>query len=128
MEDTAKNNVLEIARLIEEHRGADVTALYIGEMASWTDYFIITTVRSSAHLKGLLRSIYEYLDRKDIEPLNKRRFLDSEEGWILIDCGDLVIHLMDREHRSFYELEKLWFRNRLIYSSNSSKSSSSSIS
>ena len=128
MEDTVKSNVLEIARLIEEHRGEEVVALYVGEMASWTDYFIIATVRSSTHRKGLLRSISEYLDGKHIEPLNRRKHLDDEAGWILIDCGSLVIHLMDSRHRAFYELEKLWFRSEWIYSSNSSKSSSSSIS
>jgi ribosomal silencing factor RsfS len=49
-----------------------------------------------------------------------------EEGWILLDCGRFVIHLMDQEHRAFYELEKLWFRSQALYSSNSSTPSSSS--
>jgi ribosome-associated protein len=129
MDDTARTSALEIARLIEEHRGEEVVVLYVGEMAGWTDYFLIATVRSSAHRKGLLRAINEYLDARHIEALNRRRHLDSEEGWILIDCGSLVIHLMDAERRLFYELEKLWFRSERIYSSsNSSKSSSSSIS
>jgi len=120
MEDTARNRVLEIARLLEDHRGESVRALYIGEMSSWTDYFVITTVRSAAHLRGLLRSLQEYFSENHISPLTPRKTSKREEGWILIDCGDFVIHLMDQQHRDFYELEKLWFRNELIYSSKSS--------
>jgi ribosome-associated protein len=120
MEDTARNSVLEIARLLEDHRGEHVRALYVGEMSTWTDYFIIATVRSAAHLKGLLRFLEEYLAENAIVPLTPRKTSRKEEGWTLIDCGSFVVHLMDQEHRDFYELEKLWFRNELIYSSKSS--------
>lgn len=120
MEDTVRNDVLDIARLLEDHRAEQVTALYIGEMSDWTDYFIITTVRSTAHLKGLLRMLNEAFLEKSITPLKSRKLHNRETGWVLIDCGRFVIHLMDREHREFYELEKLWFKNELIYSSKSS--------
>jgi ribosome-associated protein len=120
MEDTVRNDVLEIARILEDHRAEEVIALYIGAMSDWTDYFIISTVRSAAHLKGLLRRLQEFFDERSITPLTRRKLLNRESGWVLIDCGRFVVHLMDREHREFYELEKLWFRNELIYSSKSS--------
>ena len=108
MEDTARNSVLKIARLLEDHRGEDIRALYVGEMSSWTDYFVIATVRSSAHLRGLLRSLEEYFSENSIVSLTPRKTSRTDEGWVLIDCGSFVIHLMDRQHRDFYELEKLW--------------------
>ena len=120
MEDTAKNDVLEIARILDEHKAGEVIALYIGEMSDWTDYFIISTVRSKAHLKGLVRLLNEFFAERSITPLTRRKLLNREAGWMLIDCGRFVIHLMDQEHREFYELEKLWFDNELIYSSKSS--------
>lgn len=116
MVDTAKSKVLEVARLLEEHRGQDTTALYIGEMSGWTEYFVITTVTSSTHMRGVLRSLRRYLEEQNIEPLNRTKGLEAE-GWVLIDCGNFIVHLMEREQRQFYELEKLWFRNELIYSS-----------
>ena len=61
MEDTVRNDVLDIARILEDHRAEEVIALYIGEMSDWTDYFIISTVRSTADLKGLLRLLNEFL-------------------------------------------------------------------
>jgi ribosome-associated protein len=120
MDDTARNSVLEVSRLLEEHRGEEVRALYIGEMSSWTDYFIICTVRSPTHLRGLVRSLEGYFSENGLRPLTPRKTSRNAEGWVLIDCGNFVIHLMDQQHREFYELEKLWFKNELIYSSKSS--------
>ena len=119
MEDTVKTNVLQIARLLEEHRGDDVLIMYIGEMSNWTDFFIISTVRSSAHLKGLLRALNTFFSKNNIEPLHPHKSL-KDEGWVLIDCGDFIIHLMQKEQRDFYELEKLWFKSEIVYSSKSS--------
>ena len=73
MDDTVRNDVLDIARLLDDHRGEEVSALYIGEMSDWTDYFIISTVRSNAHLKGLLRLLNEVLSEKSITPLRSRK-------------------------------------------------------
>jgi len=113
-----------VARLLEEHRSEDVLVLDVGEAAGWTDYFVIATVESSSRRRGVLRAVGAYLEARDIPPLN--RLQREEEGWILLDCGRLVIHLMDPEHRAFYELEKLWFRSQELYSSNSSRFRSSS--
>jgi ribosome-associated protein len=126
MEDTARTDALAVARLLEEHRGEDVLVLDVGEAAGWTDYFVIATVASAARRRGVLRAVGAYLEARDIPRLNGRRRADEGEGWILLDCGRLVIHLMDPEARAFYELEKLWFRSQALYSSNSSRSSSSS--
>jgi ribosome-associated protein len=126
MDDTARIDALAIARLLEEHRGEDVLVLDVGEAAGWTDYFVIATVASGARRRGVLRAVGAFLDSRDIQALKRRRHPDVEEGWVLLDCGRFVIHLMDREHRAFYELEKLWFRSQALYSSNSSTPSSSS--
>jgi ribosome-associated protein len=127
MEDTARTDALAVARLVEEHLGEDVLVLDVGEAAGWTDYFVIATVGSSTRRRGVLRALGAYLEARDIVPLNHRRHqADEGEGWILLDCGRLVIHLMDPEARAFYELEKLWFRSQALYSSKSSRSRSSS--
>jgi ribosome-associated protein len=125
MEDTARTDALAVARLLEEHRSEDVLVLDVGEAAGWTDYFVIATVASAARRRGVMRAVGAYLEARDIAPPH-RHLRSEEEGWILLDCGRLVIHLMDPEARAFYELEKLWFRSQAVYSSNSSRSRSSS--
>ncbi|MBN1697494.1 MAG: ribosome silencing factor [Spirochaetales bacterium] len=121
MEPTVKDNtlVLDIGNLIDEHKGKETIVLYVGDMCSWTDYFVITTVRSDAHLKGLLRSLSEYFDANNIVPINARKNI-NEKGWVLIDCGNFVIHLMESEQREFYELERLWFKGEVIFHSSRS--------
>ena len=112
--------VIRIARLLDEHRGEDTIALDLGEMNSWTDYFVITTVRSAAHLAGLLGRLEEYFRENDITPLNYNRRAPNDR-WTLIDCGYFAVHLMEREIRDFYSLERLYFRGDVLY--HSSKSS-----
>ena len=59
MADNAnEKTVKEIAAFIEEHNGQDTVVLNISELNSWTDYFIIATVTSSGHLRGLLNQLY----------------------------------------------------------------------
>lgn len=128
MEDTAKSErmVQNIARFIEDHNGLDTVAIYIGDQSSFTDYFIISTVTSWTHLKGLFRELKGFLSDKGIDPINHQKIL-KEDTWVLVDCGNAVIHLMNREMRDFYELEKLWYTGKKVFhSSKSSKSSPSS--
>lgn len=62
MADTARNNlVLRLAELLEEHNGANTVVLDIHEQSSWTDYFIITTVSSQAHMRGVARYVNSFL-------------------------------------------------------------------
>ncbi len=111
---------LGAARLIDDHKGEDTVVLDISGVSAIADYFIISTARSSAHLAGLLRELSLFLRDHDLQPLNRHKGRE-EKGWLLLDCGDLVIHLMEKEQREFYDLERLWFKaERVSYWSKSS--------
>jgi len=121
MADTAKSKkVIELANLLDEHNGKDTVVLDIHEQSSWTDYFIISTVSSQAHMRGIIRYVMGFLKENSIELFNRHKNL-SESGWVLIDCGDFVVHLMDEQTREFYDLESLWYSGKSLY--HSSKSS-----
>lgn len=118
MEDTSRDDlstVIEIAELLDEHLGEDTVALDVRGVCGWTDYFVITTVRSQAHLRGLVHWVAGLLKGKDLQPRGSYRNPSPDQGWVLIDCGNVVVHLMDRERRAFYELEKLWFQASEVY-------------
>ncbi|MDC7227040.1 MAG: ribosome silencing factor [Spirochaetales bacterium] len=123
MEDTAKNDkdklILETAKLLEEHKARDVAAIDVQGQNSWTDYFILATANSQGHMRGLLKNVRSFLVEQNVEFKNKYKHID-DFTWLFIDCGFMVIHLMDDETREFYDLEKLWFNGRSIYSSKSS--------
>ena len=120
MVDTVKSETVRaLAEFIEEHQGDGTIALDISEQSSWTDFFVITTVRSKTHMRGLVRYVKEFLQQRDISEMRRHKKI-SDDGWMLIDCGDVVIHLMEQDVREFYELERLWFAGKVIYQSSKS--------
>jgi ribosome-associated protein len=109
-----------IGQFINDHKGENVLVIDVKEQSSWTDYMIIATSTSLGHLKGLVRQLKDMLEGNAVDILRRHKQI-SDDGWELIDCGDYVIHLMNKEMREFYNLDKLWFSGKIIY--HSSKSS-----
>ena len=99
---------LAIAGLLGDHKGADVIVLDLQKMGAWTDFFVIATATSDAHLDGLERHIKNFCAERDIEILRRSRKPDGEDEWRIIDLGPTVIHLMSRKAREFYDLERLY--------------------
>ena len=111
---TAEEKAREIAKLMEDGKGKDVTLLDISGLNSWTDYFVIVTVNSSAHWQGLYKQVKEYIKENDLEiHLTNKKTPDGDD-WNLIDLGAIVIHLMSEQARQFYDLEKLWHNGKII--------------
>ncbi len=125
MVDTVKSRdvALEVGQMIDEHKGESTVVIDVREQSSWTSFFVISTVNSVGHLKGLTRHIKNFLTEKDVNVLHRHKRI-AEDGWELIDCGFMVIHLMSQEMRDFYDLEKLWFSGETVYQSSSSSKSS----
>ncbi|MFO8064437.1 MAG: ribosome silencing factor [Spirochaetota bacterium] len=109
-----KETVIEVSELLKDYDGGGTVAIYVGEVSSFTDYFVISTARSMTHLSGLHRRVEEHLSRRNVNPLNRHKRSD-ENGWTLLDFGFMVIHLMTEDMREFYELERLWFNGTVIY-------------
>jgi ribosome-associated protein len=106
---SSRETALAVARFLDDHKAADTAVLDLTEVSPIADFFVIATARSSAHLAGLARELADALDGLGVRPLNAHRRATAS-GWLLVDCGDVVVHLMEREQREFYDLERLWFR------------------
>ena len=109
-----EEKAIEIAKLMEDGKGIDVTLLDISGLNSWTDYFVIVTVTSSTHWQGLYKQIKEYIKENDLEIHVTNRKSPDGDDWNLIDLGSIVVHLMSESARSFYDLEKLWHAGKII--------------
>ena len=114
MEKTEKEKALEIAQLLEDGKGNDVTVLDVSELNSWTNYFVIATVTSSAHWQGLFRQIKDYAKENELEIRKTAQKSSQGDDWNLIDLGNIVIHLMSHDAREFYELERLWHAGKKL--------------
>ena len=111
---STEEKAIEIAKLMEDGKGNDVTLIDISELNSWTDYFVIVTVNSSTHWQGLYKQIKEYIKANDLEiHLTNKKSPDGDD-WNLVDLGPIVVHLMSPQAREFYDLEKLWHAGRKI--------------
>jgi ribosome-associated protein len=107
MPEQTEKNAKEIARFLTDSKCQDVVVLDVNPECSWADCFIIGTVNSTGHLNGVVHEIWDELTSLQMT-VNNRHKSPAGDGWTLIDCGDIVIHLMSAELREFYSLEKLW--------------------
>ncbi len=115
-EKTDEIKAMEIAKLMEEGKGEDVAVLDVSGLNSWADYFVIVTVTSGPHWQGLYRTVKEYISKNGLEIRKTVRKGQNGDDWNLIDLGSIVVHLMTRDARDFYELEKLWHAGKVLKS------------
>jgi len=111
---TAQENALEIAQILEDSKAEDVSVIDVSELNSWTDYFVIATIHSSAHWQGLAKQIKDYVKENEMEIHVAHNKTASGDDWNLIDIGPVVVHLMSADAREFYELEKLWHNGKKL--------------
>jgi ribosome-associated protein len=106
-DDQFSRQTAELGRLLQEHKGEDVSVLDLREINNWTDFFIIATVTSKTHMEGLERHIKEFCRENNLDITGHSRKEENDQ-WHLIDLGRAVIHLMNKNAREFYDLERLW--------------------
>lgn len=96
----------QVADVISDKKGSDIVILDTGKVSSIADYFVIATVESERQSKAVLEDIDKKLKAQRKLPIG----VDGEagSGWVLLDYGDVIIHLFDPGTRDFYDLEDLW--------------------
>ena len=114
MEKTEQEKALEIARLMEDGKGQDVTVIDVSELNSWTNYFVIVTVSSGPHWQGLYKACRDYGKENDLKIRTVTQKTSGGDDWNLVDMGNIVVHLMSKDARDFYELEKLWHAGKIL--------------
>ncbi len=105
---TNAEKAIEIANLLTDYKGLDAMVLDVSKLNSWTDYFVLATINSSAHWKGLYKHVKDYAKENDLEIHVPNKKMPSGDDWNLIDLGIIVVHLLSKDARDFYDLEKLW--------------------
>ena len=107
---------MEVARFIldvlEEKKAEEILLLDIREISDFTDYFIITSGTSDRMLNALADAVREAVKAR--YQLNGKIEGEAQEGWILADFGDIVIHFFSPDRREYYRLEDLWSHGRVI--------------
>ena len=109
-------NALELAHKIiealEDRKGEDILLLDIKDVASFTDYFILCNGTSDRMLDALAKGVLE-ATKKDYKKKSRVEG-QSQEGWLLLDYGDVVVHLFSPDMREYYDLEELWSDGKVL--------------
>lgn len=95
-----------VVTALEDLKGIDIQVLDVSEMSSFTDLMIVASGNSTRQVKALADKVVEASKQAGVRPLGVEG--EREAEWILIDVGDIVVHVMLPETRLFYSLEKLW--------------------
>lgn len=90
-----------------DKKGSDITLLDLREHTVFADYFLICTGESDRQLQALAQGITGDAKKK-AEVLPQGVEGDADAGWLLVDFGDLIVHLFSPEKRDYYDLEDLW--------------------
>ena len=91
---------------LDESKAENVIILDVRTVSSFADEIIIATANSNTHATSASNKLVESLKEKKINIIGVEG--ESSSGWILVDCGDVVINIMKQEQREFYDLESLW--------------------
>ena len=102
----SKEKAKTIASLLDDKLAADIAVLNMEGISLLADYFILATGKNTRQNKALQGYIEEAMTKEGMEPLQIEGQGSGE--WILLDYGDVIIHLFTEEQRSYYDLERLW--------------------
>ena len=96
----------DVVGALEDLKGRDIVALYVSSATDITDYMVIASGTSNRHVKALVDQVMESSKARGIPLLGVEGLGPNE--WVLLDLGDVVVHVMQKETRAFYDLERLW--------------------
>lgn len=91
---------------LDDKKALDIVLLDLRERTAFADFFIIATGTSRTHVASLSEEVDRFFHERGISVLNIAGL--PEATWVVVDAGDVVVHLFQREIRAFYDLEKLW--------------------
>lgn len=108
--DWSKSPIIKtICGILDDKKALNIMALNITEMTTVADYFVICSANTSVAVRALSDDIEEIMFKE--HGLQVRRKEGYPAGrWIVLDYGDVIVHIFHREEREFYNLERLWMQ------------------
>ena len=100
---TIKKNVIEA---LEDIKGFDIIDLDVRKLTSITDYMIIASASSTRQTRALANNVHDKMKDLNVEIVGIEG--EGEGDWVLVDIGDIIVHIMTPTTRAYFNLEELW--------------------
>ena len=104
--EEALQAVKEIIKALDEKKAEDIKTLDISTISVMADYFIIASGTNRNQIQALSDNVVEKLHKIGFVPKQVEGY--DTANWILMDYGDVIVHIFDKENRLFYDLERIW--------------------
>ncbi|MCH8275507.1 MAG: ribosome silencing factor [Armatimonadetes bacterium] len=102
---TTEAKAERIREIAEQAKAERIETLDVRDKTAMTDYFVVCSGTSDLHMRSIADRIAETMKEAHIRP---HHIEGEDSGWVLLDYGDVVCHVMREEQRQFYDLESLW--------------------
>lgn len=101
-----------IYAVLEDRQAEDIKVIDISEISVLADYFIIVNGKNSSHIDALINHVDQKLAEAGILPKHIER--SGDNGWVLMDYSNVIVHVFSEQDRKFYELERIWADGKQI--------------
>ena len=104
--EQAKKMVKTAYQALDEKKGEDIKIINLEGISVLADYFMIANGTNSSQVQALVDNVEEELHKAGYSLKQREGY--SNGNWVLLDFGDIIVHIFDRENRLFYDLERIW--------------------
>ena len=108
----------EMAKLaykaLDDKKAEDIKVIDISEISVLADYFIIANGTNDSQVRALVENVEEELSKAGYEAKQREGY--GLGSWVLLDFGNVIVHVFDKENRLFYDLERIWRDGKLVES------------
>ena len=111
-EPTSTALAKSVVESCEEVRGRDIAVIDVRKVFDLSDYFIVVSGRSDRQVQGITNKVIDELAAFGVEPISVEGFDDGQ--WVLIDFGDIVVHVFYEPVRDHVDIEGLWMRGTRV--------------
>lgn len=104
--DIIKEQLDIVLEAIDDKNGDDTSVLDVREQTSIADYFVITSGTSTTQVSAIADAVDRKMEEKGYEKINRSGY--SSARWVLLDYGNVIVHVFHKDERDYYNLERLW--------------------
>jgi len=105
-DSSARRTAQRAGRVALDKKAVDLAVLDVQGVSTVTDYFLVCSGKSTTHVRTITDAIRQELKAEGIRPLHAEG--RAESGWVLLDYGDVLVHVFLEDTRAYYALERLW--------------------